>query len=1212
MSSKNDLQTRPYQHKRLASSTSTSILLNGSNTCLKTNLSDVDKSDLYKNLLKIILLEYSNEARFRTPIIENTTTNKPRFSMLLDSNLPNYVLKELKIRLQKVMFDEVIDKNFRRTLLRLFSQLPSTGSEYQNMDFIITKFASFANLELKNIGITDDEEIKKNTFKQTISFIDYLIEIVKSKKDYDNNIITKLNERKKNFESNRKQETSNGNNKYLPKSYRVADLNPNLVKLFKQLFKVDDVQLQLDVFKYKDTALAKPFHKDIKDLESISSSNRPKFQSEDTFNSWIERQKAISQQCINRYKIPAEVQLLPLPPKQDDFYILPNNLRNEYLKFVCMLVELEDDIKDLSKPFLNKSSQDFFEIVNRVWHVDYPTRVVALYLAGLNCEALSNDKVVDIDTTEKLFNYCRTIINRHMDYENKHLWSIEDQDLFVDLLIDTYNQVMYSIKEQVNNIFEKPSFKNLLMFLGILEQDALFTKIEETNIPKKWESKLEKTVLKAANKRYTSYFDELPRDNTSNILHILNICDTLVDDIKKLQKRYKNPLLGFLNVAKVVASLTTGRFAKDCETILIHIHGNYRQRDEKIPYSDGLEIYKSLNEIRDIFLQVSSKGSKFEFDIEKFFFNYLEDWVLESDEKILNIVKEALKRDDYKPINEEMHSQAILDIFTIIKQYLITLKKINWQNDYQLAKAYTILLQSISNGALFYSEQITNKLIKDLEPDIEPETKKNWIEEVKNVVTKRSEPKVVYNFQAETCIALNNISAMMNNLTKLEEWVDPESISKTIERLDVNAHKKYLSHVFAIRIIRGENIRASKDSAFGRISPYVTLSDRKKLIGKTRTIYQSSDPDYDEEFEIKISPNSSLDLSLLVWDERFGQHQVCGRAFLDLDPFKFNNDGKPQEIILDLDLQGKLIIEVALESETLDAMFVLGRAYRSLHRARERSIKLIVEKFTGFIQQCFSKFNLKKVCSKGSPSREEFEESIENLCDYLNMNLSVLKEFLTDENFMKVMVETWKIIVISADELVLPKLSKAKFSDSSWQLSIKFANVLGFESELKGIEIETVLGWLNLLSNFFHNEGNGPPMEELKIEQYQSLLLIPALYDQDDDYLIDEVEKLSPAYLQMLNHRNYKTKRSNVSISRSKTIQESATSRARKKAEKELKEARHDPIMSQNFKEDIILRILITRNRKDFVCRRIEQRNKLAQSISAERTAREAAEKRKF
>ena len=57
-----------------------------------------------------------------------------------------------------------------------------------------------------------------------------------------------------------------------------------------------------------------------------------------------------------------------------------------------------------------------------------------------------------------------------------------------------------------------------------------------------------------------------------------------------------------------------------------------------------------LNEIRDIHNQVTPAGSVFKFDLEKFFYPYLEAWVNESDEKVHGIVNEALKKITMNPL----------------------------------------------------------------------------------------------------------------------------------------------------------------------------------------------------------------------------------------------------------------------------------------------------------------------------------------------------------------------------------------------------------------------------------------------------------------------------------------------------------------------------------------------------------------------------------
>ncbi|RLV93070.1 Uncharacterized protein JA1_002747 [Spathaspora sp. JA1] len=1276
-------QGRRPQHSRNVSAASTALL----NLSPSPSPATASPSDLYKYVLKVILLEYSNEARFRTPIIENRRTASPskrasvRLSVMYDQALPDYAIKALKERLKSIMTNsKVVDENTRRSLLRLYGELldPSQENNLKKIDFLIPKFAAFSNQELKKVANYPEDEMSEIVFRQTRTFIDMLIEIVSVRKDKDGLVISKLQDTKHSFTSKKPQQPQslessiNGNVRYPTKSYRVTDIDSNYINLLKKLFTVDDIQIQQDIFKYKDLALAKHVHKDSKEfLKNEIPITR--FTQEESLTQWKKRQQAISTQLTNRYKVLAELALLPLPPipNGEQFYILPKygEERSCFFTLAKLLLEEQDpgDFGIPEKPFFNKACSDLLYICARVWHIDYPTRIVALISMGHETNIFSEYPVdsnstkktssspapINIPATTKAFHICQKLLEEgSLDWEDKDLWLKEDQDEWANCLALSYNQLFVCIREALSLIFSevtKPKFGPYLSFLDeYLESDSLFHIVTESGLPKKWEKRLTKALLKIAGMRYGEYLANLPRDDTLGVVHVLNICDMIVEDIKKLQKRYKNPLLGFLNVSHTVAAITTGMFASDVKVILTHIKGYAEKKKQNIPYADALEVYHSLNEIRDIHNQVTPAGTKFEFELEEFFFPFLESWIEESNDKILDIINEALRTDNYEPIDlaedEKKNSNSILDIFTIIKQYLNALKKQQWSNEFQLSKVYTILLRSISNGALYYADQVTNKILQELEPpklekESSPDTSRNWLNEVKNVVSniqnmKKPEPEVVYNFQPQTCIALNNLSAMMQNLTRLEEWLDPESISSSLSTYDPNSKNRFMSHVFTLRIVRGENLKIKESN--NKINPYVSLVDfnAKRLIGKTRTINQSSDPEWDEEFEITIPANSSFEMSALVWDEKFGQHLLCGKAYLELNPRKFKHNGMPEEMTLDLDLQGKLVIEVAVESETLDAIFVMGRAYRALKRCQERAIKIMVEKFSGFIHACFSRANLKSICSKGQPTKEDFETAIEHLCDYLNMNLSVLKEYLKDEIFMKVMVATWIVVVTSADELLLPKLSKASVTlesgGNSWQaVSSKFANVslgiLGVDTPLTDIELETVLGWLGLLVNFFHNDGNGPPMEELKTDQYQALLLIPALYDQSDEYLMEEVERLSPAYVQMLTNRNnfditpppqhtnssrQKTMFRTGSLLRNKTISANATAKSRAQAAVEAKEARADPIANKTSKEDIILRLLIARGRKNFVSQRLNQRSKLAYSMATERIARAAVERR--
>ena len=345
-----------------------------------------------------------------------------------------------------------------------------------------------------------------------------------------------------------------------------------------------------------------------------------------------------------------------------------------------------------------------------------------------------------------------------------------------------------------------------------------------------------------------------------------------------------------------------------------------------------------------------------------------------------------------------------------------------------------------------------------------------------------------------------------------------------------------------------------------------------------------------------------------------------------------------------MDTQGRLLIEIAVESEREDAVFVMGRAFRTLKRSQERCIKLIVEKFSRFIHYCFSRSNLRSICGNNGnlkPTEEQVHDAMMPLYDYLNMNLKVLAEYLTNELLLKVMLAAWIVVLASADELLLPKLASAKTfqltaqappAASGWQTAVSSAvanitssiGISGFGKMLTNNELETVFLWLHFLcKEFFHNDGYGLPMLDLKNEQYQALLVLPVYYDSRLDYLEQEVDRLSPAFVSALRNRNNFDNDASLpsingaqkglsragSLIRSKTIMANATSKSREKAMREAREARSE-IVTQTTIEDIILRILIIKGEQKYVAKRLDQREKLAHSIATQRLAREAAEGR--
>ncbi|GEQ67812.1 hypothetical protein JCM33374_g1478 [Metschnikowia sp. JCM 33374] len=1287
---------------------------------------NVNLHRLYDATLKAVLLEYICEARFYKPIPQavkerKTSSNaragsdfrRSRVSRFEpDASLPSHLLADLKAKLNKVAMTKSssYDDLTRRSLLRFYGDLldPRCINEINranSVDILVMKFVSTANKEITKLGSIASESISAAVFQQTEIFIGIIINLVSKDKNSDA-LVSKLNEHKASLSPKNSSPSSSTSsvsataasspgisvNSVLPTpSFDLSDIDQSHLGLLKSLFDVDSTQLQKDVLRLKTFVTPKALSKDLDQVlfyvgKDIGRYQPASFASDSAYQSWKKREIELCDLLSKKYPVPAPMKLLPAPqlPSGEEFYILPtNSTSTPFYVALCKLCILDHRKRsensatnpDDNSIFTNKS-KDILSLCARLWRIDVPTKAVCLYTAahmtGILLDPLFSTDAqklspISLQTTQSVLQTCKRVVeDGGLDWDQKEYWCLKDQDEWANNLGYTYSELFLSIKDCLGAVLSKtikPKFGPYLAFLAdYVETDSLFHKVEATSLPKKWEKRLTKVLLRTSELSYVRYIAKLPRDNTASIADVLDIADSLIEDVKLLQKRYKTPLLGFLDVPKTYAAVVMGMFASDSKKILKHVIGHVKARGEFLNYGDALEAYKSLCEIRSVHQQVSPPSTPFAFDLEKFFFPYLESWVSESSDKIKEFVTNALMADKFEPIDiendEKKYSTSVHDIFTFITQYLKILSDLNWQDEYQLALIYTALTRSISACCLFYANEISDMVMSDLNRDVEKPVSNSsskgqtgWLAEVKGIVNniQLGNEKIdvePYNFTPRTCIGLNNLSAMIQQLSKLENFLDPEMVSSIIQERIPSLEEQFTSHVFSIRVVKAENLKSSTDSS--RIKPYLTLVDTsaRKMIAKTRTM-DSANPEWDEEFELSIKANSAVTLSTTVWEEKLGSHGVCGRALIQLEPRKFKHDGIPQDVYLDLDPDGRLLLEIAVENERDDAIFVMGRAHRTLSRSRQRITKMIVAKFSEFIRFCFSRNALKSVCgSNGNfkPSQAQMDEAMMPLYTYLNVNLSVLAEYLTKDLLKLVMLEAWKVIVSSADELLLPKLTSARALKSLgiksrvqssgnmknvWQSAVTsaVANVtnsltqLGFGKTLTNNEIETVIGWLNFLCfDFFYNEGNGPPIHDLKNEQYQSLLLIPIYYDSDIQFLMHEVDRLSPAFLQTLREKNNvfvagtngndtaKLRSRAGSIARTSTIRANATAKARALAAKEADALSHDPLTAQTSAEDIILRLLLIRDEKPYVSRRLEQRERLAHTIATERLAKAAAE----
>ncbi|ANB13497.1 hypothetical protein AWJ20_1791 [Sugiyamaella lignohabitans] len=212
----------------------------------------------------------------------------------------------------------------------------------------------------------------------------------------------------------------------------------------------------------------------------------------------------------------------------------------------------------------------------------------------------------------------------------------------------------------------------------------------------------------------------------------------------------------------------------------------------------------------------------------------------------------------------------------------------------------------------------------------------------------------------------------------------------------------------------------------------------------------------------------------------------------------------------------------------------------------------------------------------------EIEDSLDPLFDYLNENFATLARGLTPDLKIKVMTQTWNVVLETIDHLLLPPLSDRRT----------------IRQQLNATEVEIVFTWLSAMKSFFYHDGAGPSLEILQSQKYQQLIDTTIFYNWTTTQLKQESEKMLSQSFKSLKDKNYFAS-PEILMKRKNTVMAHRNRTVVKKQNEQLRIAQRETPQT----EDIILRILKTRGEHDYVSRRLKQREKVAQALASESIA---------
>ncbi|KZO97576.1 hypothetical protein CALVIDRAFT_479858 [Calocera viscosa TUFC12733] len=905
-------------------------------------------------------------------------------------------------------------------------------------------------------------------------------------------------------------------------------------------------------------------------------------------------------------------------PSGHNFTYIPPNPKRYYKRLLelCLQYDLEamSELPEDQEVSLGILSPRHLEVINECavrWRIHQSYRVTA-FLDVIRYKYEREE--VPLDCVPEAL---AMVDKASLESPPTH-WMSQDAEYLANVYGSLFNLFLGSLYHALDDI---PALKmeNIAPYLTVLEAIQDSHVIERYNLDIRARvSDLVERVKIIATHRYTEKSNELnSQAGVNRALPLLMILEWMDKNTKTLNKRFPEPLLSQIDVVALMLEAQTPLFLADLENQRRRLlEGSQNQPTPDVPIEDVFELFRRARVCLERY-EVFCEHLPLEFDLTGYFEPYVRQWLVTTDAKTVQWVHSSISVDKFEPLGAEGHSSSIVDLFDSLKSALDFLLDLEWPDEYQQARFLTALSKSIGKCIEQYCSTIEQTFMEEMfprpPPEATPTTKQNaWLEKAKaTVATIQGEKKVEpFNFQPASCVRLNNVEAARGLLDQIYAKIDGDKVAETIRKLAPPVPEKTnrLGFLFTVKVVEADGLVPGDASPTAKLDTFVTLSDERGMrLAKTRTIYESLEPKWDETFDITVR-DQPLWLMASVRDRALiGKHDTVGRSYICLDPRRFG-DFLAHEIYLDLETGGRIHLRVSMEGEKDDLEFYFGRAFRSLKRTTSDMARIFVDKMSPFIRQSLSRNLLRSLVRPGgasalalerinykqalggvqalyrsalggaseepaiplppserprfkadSLSDADIEQVISPLFEYFEANLQILNTFLTEITKEMVMKRIWKEILTVIEGLLIPPMSDTP-SDMK---------------PLSDKEVDIVFKWLKFLNNYFYADGDGLPLELLQNQRYRDIMSIRLYYDWHSDSLMEECVRMMNQRLRIAPSLRKRGK----SVYQQKNL---GTIKKRKREKRE--EKKQEPSNGE-----IILRILRMRpNTRDFIAQQMQ------------------------
>ncbi|KAG9046239.1 hypothetical protein FS837_004800 [Tulasnella sp. UAMH 9824] len=778
----------------------------------------------------------------------------------------------------------------------------------------------------------------------------------------------------------------------------------------------------------------------------------------------------------------------------DNFSFVPPNPKKAYKRLVelCLERDLEAmvHLPEDQEVSLTIISHQHLELLNETalrWRISHFYRLTC-FLDVIRYK-YERDEVPIECIPEGLL-----MVDKAMHDVPLEFWSRFDADYVSTVYGGLFNIFLGALYEALEDITKlKPErITPYVQVLDTVQRSGLVERYK-ADIDARLNDLADRVRVQAVHQYTDKNYELMSNPDPNRALPLLHLTDHLEKQAKLLDKRFPKPILSRLDLVSLALESQIPLFLTDLSDMRVPLLEGSTRKPPDVPLADIFALYRRTKTLLSLHAAFCP-NSPLDYDLGGFFEPYVLQYLVNTDLQTAQWV----------------HTVGVI-------AFVKTVSK--------LVEEYCRNVEDLFMDEMFPRRSADERQSKQYA----------FIEKARSTIT--GERKVdPFTFTASSCVKLNNIEAARNLLDKLYARIDVDTISQTLDDhapppSDEPKNQRFL---FTVKIVQAESL-VPPDSSSSKLDSFVTLSDEKGIrLAKTRTIYESLGPRWDEAFDISV--DNSLWVMASVRDRAvIGKHDTIGRGYLFLDPKRFG-DYLAHEVWLDLDTAGRILLRVSMEGEKDDPQFFFGRAFRSLKRAESDMIRVIIDKVAPLLRQYINRAVLTALVKSTTASYdynkalagmtglyrsaigadkadsliplprqekgktrfqaltdEEIESALTPLFDYLDANLQTFNNHLSEATKATVMAKIWKEMLATIEDLLVPPLANAP-------------------SDMKPLtdkEVDIVFTWLKFLNNYMYAEGASPlTQEQLQNQKYRDLLSIRLYYDWHTDELMEEAVRL--------------------------------------------------------------------------------------------------------